>query len=198
MGLTNPEDIIHLLIEHGYAEAFRAAFPDDSEPVSPANYGAALQAYQRTLVTPAAFDSYLAGDADALTVDQKQGLDLFISAGCAACHGGKLLGGESLQRFGIVEDYWTATGSDDIDLGLFTLTGEDRHRYVFRTPMLRNITRTGPYFHDGSVGNLREAVHVMATVQLGRALSASEVDRIVAFFESLTGEIPPNYAPPER
>jgi len=198
MGFDEAQDIVPLLLEHGYDEGFREAFPDDHQPVSSENYGRALQAYQSTLITPAPFDAYLAGDTDALSQEQKEGLDLFASTGCTACHSGTLFGGDRVQRFGIVEDYWTATGSEAIDPGRYAFTGEDGDRYVFRISMLRNVANTAPYFHDGSVGTLREAVEIMARVQLGRDLSADDLDRIIAFLESLSGEIPPNYSRPER
>jgi len=192
-GFATAEAAIPVLIRYGYESAFREAFPDDPEPVSAARYGQALQAYQRTLVTPAPFDAYLAGDLGALTSEQERGLAIFVSSGCAGCHGGALLGGQSLQKFGIVTDYWTVTGSEIIDSGRHVVTGEEGDRYVFRTPMLRNVVRTAPYFHDGSVASLRDAVRAMATVQLGRTLTEEDVDLIVAFLEALTGEIPAHY-----
>jgi len=198
MGLDDPGELTPLLLEHGYEEAFHQAFPDGSRPVSPENYARALQAYQATLVTPASFDDYLQGDRDALTQEQKEGLRTFQATGCASCHSGELLGGSALQRFGMVEDYWEATGSEEVDEGRYAMTGEEEDRYVFRTPMLRNVARTGPYFHDGSVDTLEDAVRIMARVQLGRTLSDSEVEQVLAFLESLTGEVPAHYAPPEE
>ena len=196
MGFSDAQDIVPLLLEHGYEEAFHEAFPEDDEPVSPENYGRALQAYQSTLKTPAPFDAYLAGDTDALDQEQREGLDLFVSTGCAGCHSGTLLGGERIERFGIAEEYWVATGSEPIDPGRYAVTGEDGDRYLFRTPMLRNVAKTAPYFHDGTVASLHEAVEIMARVQLNRSLSAEDLDRIVAFLESLSGEVPPNYSEP--
>jgi cytochrome c peroxidase len=76
------------------------------------------------------------------------------------------------------------------------MTKKEEDRNVFRVPMLRNVAKTAPYFHDGSVARLDEAVRVMAALQLGRALDAKTTDAIVAFLEALTGDIPPNYAPP--
>jgi len=198
MGLTNAEDVVPLLMEHGYEGAFLTAFPQDPDPVSPANYGRALQAYQSTLITPARFDAYLAGNAGALSTEEKEGLELFLSNGCVGCHSGELLGGGVLQRFGITGDYWIATGSEKIDPGLYQATEEEGDRYVFRVSMLRNIAKTAPYFHDGSVATLAEAVAVMANVQLGRTLSEADVARIVAFLGSLTGEIPEDYSAPDR
>jgi len=196
MGLEDGAAIATLLASLGYVEAFSSAFPDDTDPVSAANYARALQAYQSTLRTPAPFDSFLGGDVAALTDQQKAGLRNFMSIGCATCHAGKLLGGISFRRFGIAQDYWTVTGSEEIDTGLHSATNRDDDRYVFRVSMLRNIARTAPYFHDGSVATLPEAVRAMATLQLGRSLPDAVVNDIVAFLESLTGDIPANFSRP--
>lgn len=176
--------------------AFRAAYPDDPEPLSARNYGRALQAYQASLITPAAFDRFLAGDDSALNQAQRTGLRAFIDVGCAGCHNGPLLGGTSFQRFGLTRDYWTLTGSASPDPGRYAMTKKEADRNVFRVAMLRNVAKTAPYFHDGSVARLDEAVRVMAALQLGRALDERTVGALVAFLETLTGEIPPNYAPP--
>jgi len=101
------------------------------------------------------------------------------------------------QKFGVVTDYWTATKSKNVDVGRFAVTRDDADRYVFRVPSLRNVAKTAPYFHDGSVTQLRDAVQVMASVQLGRGLSTSDTDAIVAFLEGLTGPVPAHFAPPE-
>jgi cytochrome c peroxidase len=198
MGLSKAQDIVPLLLEHGYQPLFAAAFGRELDPVSPANYARALQAYQRTLRTPAAFDRFLTGDTNALDASQLRGLERFISLGCAACHQGALLGGNSMQKFGLVKDYWLATGSSKIDEGRFAATRLETDRYVYRVPMLRNIEKTGPYFHDGSVAKLDAAVRVMAEVQLGRTLAAAEVQDITSFLASLTGALPHHYASPER
>jgi cytochrome c peroxidase len=197
MGLASAEAVVPLLKSLGYAAAFKAAFPNDAEPVSPANYGAAIQAYEATLVTPAPFDRFLAGDDHALNATQKAGLKVFMSSGCADCHKGPLLGGGALRKFGVVKDYWTATKSDKQDAGLFETTQNEADRYRFRVSMLRNVARTAPYFHDGSVAELKEAVQVMADVQLGSRLGNADATAIVSFLDGLTGEVPKNYHPPE-
>ena len=161
-----------------------------------ATTGARSQAYQATLTTPAAFDRYLAGDDSALSARQQNGLRAFISTGCAGCHNGPHLGGMAFHRFGLVKNYWLETGSDKLDVGRFAVTKKEEDRYVFRVPMLRNVAKTAPYFHDGSVDRLDRAVRIMASVQLGRTLDDTTVTDIVAFLESLTGEVPPHYAPP--
>jgi cytochrome c peroxidase len=196
MGFDSKELGVAKLKELQYAAAFRIAYPDDPEPLSARNYARALAAYQATLVTPAPFDRFLGGDDTALTAKQKRGLRTFVSTGCAGCHTGALLGGTSFQRFGIVKEYWLETGSEKHDVGRFAVTKKEEDRYVFRVPMLRNVAKTAPYFHDGSVATLDRAVRAMATVQLGRTLDDSAVGDIVAFLESLTGEVPAHYAPP--
>jgi cytochrome c peroxidase len=197
MGFDDAGAILPALREHGYEDAFRSAFPGDPDPLHPDNYGRALEAYQATLVTPAPFDRWLEGEPDALSPGQRSGLETFLSTGCGACHAGPLLGGGSFHRFGITADYWTATGSEGIDQGRFAMTGQEGDRYVFRVPMLRNIARTAPYFHDGSVSSLHDAVRIMAQLQLGKTLEEPEVEGIVEFLEALTGDVPEHYAPPE-
>ena len=196
MGFGSAEAMVEALRRTGYEEPFQAAFPTDADALSAAHYAQALAAYQRTLRTPAPFDAFLQGDNRALTPKQRAGLEKFVGNGCIACHRGALLGGDSFQKFGIHKDYWLATGSKTIDTGRYASTKKEEDRYVYRVPMLRNVARTAPYFHDGSVETLPQAVRVMAEVQLGRTLPAQDVDDIVAFLESLTGAIPAHYAPP--
>lgn len=178
----------------GYAPYFEAAFPDSASPITIKNMANAISAYERTLTTPAPFDSYLAGNVNAISPAARAGLQAFIKVGCSMCHSGAGIGGGMYQKFGIVEDYWTATGSPTIDKGRADVTGNPADLYVFRVPSLRNVAMTGPYFHDGSVATLPEAVRIMARVQLGLRLSDSEVSDIVAFLNSLTGDLPANFA----
>jgi cytochrome c peroxidase len=196
MGFGSKPEAIDRLLALGYQGAFRAAFPEEAQPVSAANYARALETYQATLVTPAPFDRYLGGDDLALTVQQKTGLQQFIASGCAGCHNGPLLGGTTVQKFGLARDYWTETGSAQVDTGLYAVTQKEEDRYRFRVPMLRNVASTAPYFHDGSVERLERAVQVMAATQLGRAMDAASAADIAAFLESLTGAPPANFAPP--
>lgn len=196
MGMPSAGAMLPLLRSFGYEPAFAQAFSADADPVKAANYAKALAAYQRTLRTPAAFDAYLLGDDHALSRQQLAGLEKFVANGCTGCHNGALLGGNSMQKFGLFKDYWLATGSTTIDLGRFNATRKEEDRYVYRVPMLRNIAKTAPYFHDGSVATLDKAVRVMAEVQLGRTLPDADVADIVAFLGSLTGPVPSHYAAP--
>src|SRR3954463_10694155 len=196
LGFASREAALAKLRELGEAAQFRAAFPQDGEPLSTRNYGLALDAYEATLVTPAAFDRFLAGDDGALSERQKAGLRAFLSIGCARRPNGAHLGGAMLSKFGVVKDYWLETGSKKVDPGRYAVTKKEEDRYVFRVPMLRNIAKTAPYFHDGSVETLERAVRIMASVQLGRTLDERTVADVVSFLEALTGEVPSSYAPP--
>jgi cytochrome c peroxidase len=177
-----------------YPPLFAKAFPRDADPVTPENWGMAIGAYERTLVTPSPFDRYLAGDESALPADAKAGLREFMRAGCISCHNGVGVGGGMYQKFGLIEEYWKATGSPTPDKGRFDVTKDPADMYVFKVPSLRNVVMTPPYFHDGSVATLPEAVRVMGRVQLGRALKDEQVGRIVAFLQSLTGRLPDDFA----
>ena len=196
LGFPSKQAAAEKLREFGYAEMFKAAYPGEAEPFSTANYGRAVAAYQATLVTPAPFDQFLAGDDKAMDERQLAGLRAFVATGCAACHNGKLLGGAQHMKFGVVKDYWAETGSKKIDAGRFAFTKKEEDKHVFRVPMLRNVAKTAPYFHDGSVDTLDRAVRVMASVQLGRTLDDATVASIVAFLEALTGPVPANYSAP--
>jgi cytochrome c peroxidase len=178
----------------GYEAEFKQAFPNDPEPVKPANWGKAIGAYERTLVTPSPFDAYLKGDAKALPPPAQNGLKAFIEIGCVSCHNGVGVGGSSFQKFGVFEDYWKKTGSPLIDEGRFTHTQDPADKYLFKVPSLRNVTMTPPYFHDGSVVTLPQAVRIMGQVQLGKELTDQEVNNLAAFLNSLTGERPEDFA----
>lgn len=196
MGFSAVEDVVPLLKSFGYSDRFKQAFPQESDPTTPANYAFAVQVYEATLLTPAPFDRYLTGADVALGTTHKRGLKVFLSIGCADCHKGKLLGGESFEKFGVTKDDWLATKSDKQDVGRFEITKNEVERYRFRVSMLRNIGKTAAYFQDGSVKSLDEAVRIMATVQFGTDLSDDDISAIVAFLDSLTGEVPKNYRKP--
>jgi len=180
----------------GYGPLFAAAFPTDSRPMTVKNMANAIVAYERTLLTPAPFDAYLAGNVDSLSPAARRGLETFISTGCVACHNGVSVGGDTYRKFGIVEDYWSATGSPSIDKGRVEVTKNPDDLYIFRVPSLRNVAMTAPYFHDGSVATLADAVKVMGRVQLGMKLGDKEINEIVSFLNSLTGDLPTEFAAP--
>jgi cytochrome c peroxidase len=183
-----------------YRPMFEKAFPGEAEPVTAVNFSKAVGAYERTLITPAPFDRYLEGDTAALSPKAKLGLEKFMATGCAGCHSGVTVGGTMFQKFGITADYWTLTGSQEIDLlkgrdkGKFVDTKDEADAYMFKVQQLRNVAVTPPYFHDGSVAELGDAVRIMAKLQLGRDLGQEDIGDIVAFLESLTGEVPANFS----
>ena len=167
-----------------YKELFKKAFPDDAEPVTFKNMGRAIGFFERRLLTPSRFDSFLAGDSNALSVGEKKGLETFVSSGCIACHSGATIGGQMFQKLGLVKPYETT------DLGLFALTKKESDKFFFKVPSLRNVSETSPYFHDGSIKTLEEAIKLMGLHQLGRELSDGDISSIVEFLKSLKGEIP--------
>jgi cytochrome c peroxidase len=177
----------------GYAAMFREAFPGEADPVSEDNWGKAIGAYERTLVSPSRFDDYLGGKSDALSVAEREGLRTFIDTGCVDCHKGPGVGGLEFRKFGVTSDYWGATRSREIDKGRFGLTKDPADLYKFKVAGLRNVAMTPPYFHDGAVDSLPDAVRVMAKVQLDTDLSEPEVNEIVAFLGSLTGTLPEGF-----
>ena len=174
----------------GYTELFKKAFPGESSPVTVDNFAKAVGAFERTLVTPSPFDSFLKGDVAALKEEEKRGLKTFMEAGCVMCHFGTYLGGQMYEKFGIFEPYWKYTRSEPIDEGRYAVTKNEADKYVFKVPVLRNVAKTAPYFHDGSVDKLEEAVWIMGKVQLNRDLTKEQVAEIVTFLKSLTGIIP--------
>lgn len=180
----------------GYPELFAKAFPEDADPVNQKNWANAIGAYERTLFTPSQFDAFLAGNAQALSASEQVGLRKFIDLGCANCHDGVGVGGGSFQKFGLFQDYWKATGVSEPDKGRFDVTKDEADLYVFKVPSLRNVAKTPPYFHDGSVADLPQAVRIMGKAQLGVDLADEDVDSIVAFLGSLTGPVPTNFSAP--
>jgi cytochrome c peroxidase len=175
-----------------YQALFKAAFPSDKEPVTVDNFAKAVGAFERTLVTPAPLDAFLKGKKDAMTDQQKRGLGAFMDQGCTGCHFSPFVGGQMYQKFGLFEPYWKYTKSEKIDEGRYVVTKKESDKYVFKVPVLRNVAMTRPYFHDGSVGGLEEAVRIMGKIQLGKDLPEEQIQDIVAFLHSLTGKIPDN------
>jgi cytochrome c peroxidase len=173
-----------------YQQMFASAFPDQSKPITFKNITTAIAAFERTLITPSRFDQYLEGNYNALTQNEKAGLKVFIKSGCNSCHSGKLLGGNIFQKAGVYVDFNKEIGSVKDDKGRMEVTNNPADEYMFKVPSLRNITKTFPYFHNGSVEDLKKASEIMARVQLKVELSDKELDDMLAFFESLTGEIP--------
>jgi cytochrome c peroxidase len=187
---NTPENVIKTLNSMPeYITLFRQAFPADKDPVSFNNMAKAIETFEATLLTPhAPFDRFLRGDETALNVEEQKGLQIFMAKGCKDCHGGVNMGGDGYYAFGVVEapDQSIMAG----DKGRFKVTKTKEDEYVFKSPSLRNIALTAPYFHSGKVWSLREAVTVMSSAQLGATLNDKEVDLVVAFLKSTTGRQP--------
>lgn len=197
-GLASDDDVLaHLrALPAPYPDEFRRAFPGEQEPINVRNWGTAIGAYERTLVTPAPFDAFLNGDERALGTAARDGLAAFLDEGCAQCHDGPLLGGREFRKFGVLADYVPLTHSNPVDDGRFDVTKDESDRYVFKVAPLRNVARTAPYFHDGSVATLPGAVAIMAQAQLGARLSGTRTAAIVSFLETLTGPVPAAFSAP--
>jgi cytochrome c peroxidase len=148
----------------------------------------AIGAFERKLLTPARWDKYLRGDENALTPEEKAGFNAFVATGCQTCHAGAYVGGNHYQKLGLAKPW-----PDASDPGRQKATKNEADRLVFKVPSLRNVEKTGPYFHNGKVGTLDEAVASMAEFQLGRKLTDTEVKSIGTWLKSLTGELPVEY-----
>jgi cytochrome c peroxidase len=184
MAMPNEAAVIEKLKKiKTYVADFGKSFPGEKDPLNYKNLGKAIGAFERTLATPARFDKFLQGDLKALTEAEAKGLQTFMNKGCTACHAGQGLGGHMYQKIGLVKAYATT------DLGRFVITKNESEKYYFKVPSLRNIAKTAPYFHDGSVATLEEAVTLMGRHQLGVELSKVEVAEITSFLNSLTGKI---------
>jgi cytochrome c peroxidase len=190
---SETELVKRLQADPNYQNLFKAAFPDISDPINFANLRLAIAAFERKLITPSRFDAYIEGDKSVLNEQEKRGWVTFVETGCTTCHNGALLGGNMFQKFGVFADYWTLTKSAKIDNGKFDVSKNEADKYIFKVPSLRNIDKTGPYFHDGSVKSLDEAIKIMAKLQLNNDLTTDQVADISAFLKSLTADIPEKY-----
>ncbi|MFK7986230.1 MAG: cytochrome-c peroxidase [Sandaracinaceae bacterium] len=173
--------------DEAYRQAFTLAFPEETGPIEVSHLTRALAAYERRLAWPGRVDRFMAGDTDALTPEERAGYDDF-SANCAFCHDGAAVGGQRFERLGDQVE-WPASRS--ADLGRMEVTGDTGDRLVFVVPSLRHVGRTAPYFHDGSVATLEEAVRLMAHHQLGETWDDARIAHVVAFLRALDGDIPP-------
>jgi cytochrome c peroxidase len=169
-----------------YVRAFAAAFPTEPSAISVDNVARAIGAFERKLVTPSRWDKYLAGDANALTADEKVGFGVFVQTGCGTCHMGPLIGGSLIQKLGLMSP-WPYVNRDQ---GRYDLSRQEAERMMFKVPTLRNVEKTAPYLNDGSVASLEEMVRLMGKHQLGKQLGEPEIRSIVRWLRALTGEIP--------
>ena len=154
-----------------YQKMFKDVYGDEKGQITFDNITHAIAAFERTLLTPTRWDDYLKGNISALNEQERKGLKSFMDNGCIACHAGVTLGGNSFQKFGLVDGpYWKFTGSKAQDEGRFQVTQAESDKFVFRVPDLRNVANTYPYFHDGSIWSLEKAVEIMGQAQLGKQL----------------------------
>jgi len=189
MGMPDADKVIEVIKSiPGYVEEFGEAFPDDEEPVTYDNFAKAIGVFERGLLTPSRWDEFLSGKKDALTDEEKKGFNRFASVGCATCHMGPAFGGMLYHKLGLVESW-----PDLKDEGRFNVTGIEADKFKFKVSALRNVEKTGPYLHDGSVEDLAETVRLMGRHQLGREIPDEDVASIVTFLKALTGELPKEY-----
>lgn len=176
-----------------YQKLFKSVYPNDKEPVTYANLTNAIGSFERKLLPESRFDKWLDGNDNALDETEKAGLKSFINNGCITCHSGVAIGGQMMQKFGLYGNYWEYTKSKTTDNGVYDLTKNETDKFMFKTPSLRNVEKTYPYFHDGSVAKLEDAVKIMSKLQTNKELSETEINNIVAFLKTLTADIDEKY-----
>ena len=194
MGSASFDEIsARLAADATFSKAFCQVYP---EGFSEATITDAIAEYEKTLLTPnSPFDRYLKGEADALTAEQQEGYALFKAYNCTTCHAGENMGGLSYEMMGQRADYFkdreinAKSGLTDADNGRWAQTKVERDRYRFKTPTLRNVALTWPYYHDGSVPTLDKAIDMMARYQVGREMPAADVQKVQSFLQALTGEL---------
>ncbi|RRS32493.1 MAG: cytochrome B6 [Epsilonproteobacteria bacterium (ex Lamellibrachia satsuma)] len=165
-----------------YIKAFNEIYADG---ITHKNVADVIAEFEKVLITPnSPFDRYLKGDKRAISEQEKEGYRLFQSKGCIICHHGVNIGGNFYNKFGIYKD------ANSSNLGRYNITKREEDKYVFKVPSLRNVALTSPYMHDGRFNTLQDAVEFMTEHQLGRYIEPREINAIVVFLKSLTGEIP--------
>lgn len=191
MGSDWEEVIGKLSKDASYIQQFKAIY-GGSEPINGENIVDAIAEFERSLVnSDSAFDKYLSGAEDAISDEAKAGYETFKKIGCASCHNGPALGGSSFQKMGHkIDSYFSDRENRGLkiskeDYGRFNVTQKESDKFKFKVPTLRNIVDTAPYYHDGSIESLEEAVKLMAKYQLGKSLSQTEVNNIVSFLNTL-------------
>lgn len=188
MGATWPQVLSRLEQDKALMQRFKQAYPDG---LTAGNVLNAIATFERSLVTlNARFDRYLRGEKQILTPLEIEGYQRFRELGCISCHQGAAVGGNMYQKFGVLGDYFAGRPTTKNDLGRYNVTRREEDRHVFKVPSLRNVALTAPYFHDGSADALDKAVVVMARYQLGRELAPRDIEAIVAFLNTLSGELP--------
>ncbi|WP_430613086.1 cytochrome-c peroxidase [Flavobacterium sp. JP2137] len=172
-----------------YQKWFSKVYPDVDQPITYAHITKAIGAFERKLNPKSRFDDYLDGDESAFTDQEKRGLTAFMDSGCISCHNGIAVGGQLMQKFGVYADYWSLTHCETIDNGLFDLTQKEGDKFIFKVPGLRNVAKTAPYLHDGSIESLEKVIEIMAKAQTNIVLDAGQISDIAAFLKTLTADI---------
>lgn len=191
---NSTENIIRTLQQDpDYQATFNRLF---DEGISKKTIALTIAEFERSLVSVnSPFDRWLQGDNTAISEQAVLGYQNFQRLGCIACHQGALVGGNMFEKLGVFHDYFQDRGKiESNDYGRYNVTGDEKDRFEFKVPSLRNIALTAPYFHDGSVTTLDNAIKVMAYYQLGLSLDQNTTDNIKAFLETLTGDIPASMA----
>ena len=187
LGIPSQRYLIHKIKNQPeYQLQFKSAFPEQNQALTFENMKLALVTFLEKLTPQSRFDQWLLGNEEALTARELEGLSVFIEVGCSSCHNGIELGGNQFQKFGVYGDYWEYTKSEKVDRGLLEVSQLASDKYVFRVPSLRNAWETAPYFHDGTVENLDEAIRIMGKLQLNKILEDDQVQAIEIFLGSLT------------
>lgn len=182
MGMPNENAVVEKISKiDGYQNAFAKAFHGEKPAITYQNIAEAIAAFERTLITPSRFDDFMKGDVTALSEAEQRGLKTFIKIDCKSCHDGKLLGGETYEPLGKEHAY-----ENQIDQGMYTVTKDEDDRMFFKVAALRNVALTAPYFHDGKIKTLDDAVRKMAKLQLDEDLTDQQVDEITGFLKALT------------
>lgn len=200
MNMTPEEVETRINADAGYVQKFQSIFGSDR--VTFEQVRKAIGAYERTLLTRGAYDHFLEGEDDAIGTQAKRGMTLFLTRGCKGCHAGMSVGGQSLQKFPLRSYFTEYVGllfSPDLNLKESPFPFENEGGFLgrdkqlrFRVPILRNVTKTAPYFHNGSVNELKEAIRIMSKYQLGNEFTPAQIDDMAAFLKTLEGE-PVNY-----
>lgn len=193
MGLNWEQLVTRLKADPQYPEQFKTIY---EEGITPDTVALAITQFEIGLSTPSPFDAYLKGDEQAISEDAQLGYELFKRYGCVSCHQGEKVGGNLLQKLGVIEPYaYDPDSNSPTNLGRYNTTNSEQDIQVFRVPSLRNVADTPPYFHDGSVDNLEQVVSLMARHQLGREIPATDIRLIVEFLKSLSGLPHPELMP---
>jgi cytochrome c peroxidase len=185
MAMPSADAVVKVLKnDHTYVADFKAAFPDQEDPVTFYNVGYAIGAFERMLVKPSRWDKFLIGDDNALSDAEKQGVTTFVDLGCSGCHSGALLGGSALMKLGAVSPW-----PNQADQGKFGLTKDESDKMMFKVAPLRYATETAPYFHDASAPDLKMAIKMMGKHQLGKEISDTQAAEIEAWLSSTSGPV---------